>query len=357
MINKRVAKAEAILHDHGLAAMIFTDLNNIRYLSGFTGTDGVLILTKDSLSFLTDSRYTTQAREQTECRVIEYKDKLDGISDFLANQPDKGRIGFEGSILTFQVYSSLLEKAGPEFEFVPVKDTTSLRAVKDRDEIGKMRSAADISARALDSILGLLQPGITESEVALELEIAARRLGSERKAFDFIVASGVRGALPHGVASSKRIDRGDVVTIDFGSCFEGYYSDETVNFAIGTISTEMQKIHNIVKKAHDLAIKSIKPGVLLSDIDKIARDFISEKGYGVNFGHGLGHGVGLDVHESPRVSPLATMRAEEGMVFTVEPGIYIPDLGGIRIEDMVVVTAAGCDCLTRLPKELRLLTN
>jgi Xaa-Pro aminopeptidase len=216
-----------------------------------------------------------------------------------------------------------------------------------------MQTAADISARAFESILDSIRPGVSEKEVARELEISCLRFGSEMKAFDYIVASGERGAMPHGVASDKIIESGDVITIDFGSCHDGYFSDETVNLAVGEISPELKIIHEIVLNAHDLAINSIKPGIFLSEIDRIARDFISEKGYGTYFGHGLGHGVGLDVHEGPRVSPQSDACAEEGMVFTVEPGIYVPGLGGIRIEDMVVVTADGCRCLTRLPKQLQ----
>ena len=197
--------------------------------------------------------------------------------------------------------------------------------------------------------------GVTEAEIALALEIAVRKRGCAEKSFDFIVASGERGALPHGVASDKIISQSDMVTIDFGGRFNGYYSDETVTCALGEPDDKMREVFDIVLEAHDRAISSIKPGVPLKDIDAAARDYIKECGYDDYFGHGLGHGVGLEVHEAPRVSPMSKGLTEAGMVFTVEPGIYLPGLGGVRIEDMVVVTADGCRVLTHLPKKYRRL--
>jgi Xaa-Pro aminopeptidase len=185
------------------------------------------------------------------------------------------------------------------------------------------------------------------------LEIAIRKHGGEDKSFDFIVASGIRGALPHGVASDKKIENSDLVTIDYGGRYRGYYSDETVTFAVGQSDAKIRKVYDIVLEAHDRAIAKIKPGIAFSEIDAAARDYISCSGYGANFGHGLGHGVGLEVHEAPRISPLSKGLTEVGMVFTVEPGIYLPGLGGVRIEDIVVVTADGCRILTRLSKKYR----
>ena len=357
MLQNRAAKAVSVIKEHGLDAMLFSDMKNIRYLTGFTGTDGALVVAPSQTCFLTDSRYVTQAGEQLDCSVTEYRQKIPGIADYIKQEFPKTRVGYESQDLSCATFKNLSDKCAGSVELIPIEDLSSLRSVKDDEEIDRMRKAAAISAQALEAILHLIKPGISEKKVALELEVTCRRFGSEAKAFDFIVASGVRGALPHGVASDKLIESGDVVTIDFGSCYQGYFSDETVNFAVGKTNPEIRKIHDIVQKAHDLAINSIKPGIFLSEIDKIARDFISEKGYGTFFGHGLGHGVGLDVHESPRVSPHAKACAEEGMVFTVEPGIYVPGLGGIRIEDMIVVTGTGCECLTSLPKELRLLSH
>jgi len=355
MIKHRADRAIQLLDKHGLTAMLFTDMANVRYLTGFTGTDGVLVVTGKEVAFLTDSRYITQAEQQTDCRVVEYSQKIPGIAEYLQAELITGDCGYESTHLTCSTFADLQAKLPKSVELCAVNDSSLIRSVKDDDEICRMQTAAAISFRALESILPLIRPGVSEREVALELEIAARRFGSEVKAFDFIVASGERGAMPHGVASDKVVENGEVVTIDFGSCSGGYFSDETVNFAVGSVPDELRKIHDIVLEAHDLAINSIKPGIFLSEIDRIARDFISEKGYGTFFGHGLGHGVGLEIHEHPRVSPQSQACAEVGMVFTVEPGIYVPGLGGVRIEDMVVVTESGCRCLTGLPKELRQL--
>ena len=215
---------------------------------------------------------------------------------------------------------------------------------------------AAIAAEAFDEILPLIRPGALERDIALALEFAMRRRGAEEKSFDTIVASGRRGALPHGVASAKTIAAGELVTIDYGARWDGYHSDETVTVAVGPVSVQLRKIFDVVLEAHDRAMAAVRPGVALQDLDSIARDYIAEQGYGEFFGHSLGHGVGLEVHEYPAVSSQSEMLVEEGMVFTVEPGIYIPGLGGVRIEDMVYVTADGHRRLTRLPKEFRLLS-
>lgn len=355
MIQNRARKAREVITKHGLDAMLFTDIRNIRYLTGFTGTDGVLVLTTESGCFLTDSRYTEQAKRQVDCDCREYSRKTQDIADFLQREFPSGQIGVEGHDLTIEVYEEFKDKCGASIRLKPVTDTQQIRAVKDRFELSCIEEAAAISARALESVIDLIRPGISENEVALELEIACLRQGSEDKAFDFIVASGHRGAMPHGVASDKIINAGEMVTIDFGSCYEGYFSDETVNFAVGDVTPELHAIHEIVLEAHDRAIEAIRPGSSLQEIDRVARDFIADKGYDKYFGHGLGHGVGLDVHEWPRVSSRSDAFAEPGMVFTVEPGIYKPELGGVRIEDIIVVTEEGSRCLTGLSKQLRRL--
>jgi Xaa-Pro aminopeptidase len=357
MLKNRAGKADEIIKKHGLDAMLFTDMNNIRYLSGFTGTDGVLIVSAKETCFLTDSRYITQAEKQVQCQRREYKQKISDIAGYLNSEVCAGKVGIEGHDLSIATFNELRFKCNDAIELLTVSDSNSIRSIKDNNELTQIEKSAAISCQAMESIIEKIQPGVTEREIALELEIATLRFGSEVKAFDFIVASGVRGAMPHGIASDKVLQEGELITVDFGSCFNGYYSDETINFALGEIDQELYEIHDIVLKAHDIAIDSIKPGVFLSEIDKNARDFIRDKGYGANFGHGLGHGVGLEVHEYPRVSPLANKQAEVGMVFTVEPGIYMPGLGGVRIEDMVVVTETGSRCLTRLPKNLRQLIN
>jgi len=231
----------------------------------------------------------------------------------------------------------------------------SIRSCKDQDEIETLGRVAGLASASLNAVLASLVPGVRETDFALELEIEMRRRGAEARAFDFIVASGERGAMPHGRASDKVIRSGELVTIDFGAVKDGYHSDETVTVAVGRPSDRGREIHDIVRQAHDRAIAAVRPGISCRDLDAVARDYISEQGYDAYFGHGLGHGVGLEIHEKPVVSPRSEAVVEEGMVFTIEPGIYIPGFGGVRIEDTVAVTADGCVVLTQAPKDLILL--
>ena len=218
-----------------------------------------------------------------------------------------------------------------------------------------LERAAGLNLEAIGEVLPLLVPGTTERQLAIELEFALKRRGGQDKAFDFIVASGPRGAMPHGVASDKELAAGELVTIDFGTRVDGYHSDETVTLALGRVDARQREVFDTVLAAHDRAIAGIRPGMALRDVDALAREYIAGQGFGDYFGHGLGHGVGLEVHEYPVVSPRSEIIAEEGMVFTIEPGIYIPEVCGVRIEDMVAVTADGCRLLTRIPKEFRSL--
>jgi len=356
MVKDRASLATNLLAACGLDAVLFTDLTNIRYLCGFTGTDGVLVVTGETSCFLSDSRYTTQARAQVQADEIrEYGVKLDGVIAFL-EQTGVRRIGFEAETLSFAMVERLREKGGADREWVPLtKEILPLRGLKGPDEIAALLEATRLNAEAFEEILPLIRPGAVEREIALALEIALKRRGGEEKAFDFIVASGPRGAMPHGIASGREISAGELVTIDFGVRWGGYHSDETVTVAVGEVSSQLQAIFDTVLEAHDLAMAHVRPGIALKEIDAVARDFIASRGYGAFFGHGLGHGVGLEIHEYPTVSPRSEVIACEGMVFTIEPGIYVPELGGVRIEDMIEVTADGCRQLTRLEKKLRVL--
>jgi Xaa-Pro aminopeptidase len=356
MVEDRAPRARQILEKCELDAFVFFDPSNIRYLCGFTGTDGALVLTREKDCFLTDSRYTTQARGQVAAdQIREYSVKIDGVIS-LIQELDVRRVGFESETLPFAQAKKLQEKGKSELTWVPIdEEVLSLRGAKDPSEIDALLEATRISAEAFEEILPLVCPGAVEKEIALALEFAMKRRGGEEKAFDFIVASGFRGALPHGIASDKMIAPGELVTFDFGTRFSGYHSDETVTVAVGEVSPRLREIFDTVLHAHDLAIAQVRPGVALKDIDSVARSHIAGRGYGEYFGHGLGHGVGLEVHEYPTVSARSEAVAEEGMVITIEPGIYIPELGGVRIEDMVQVTADGCRLLTRIPKDFRTL--
>lgn len=356
MIKSRSPRIRELLQDLDIDALCFSHRPNVRYLSGFTGSDGVLIVARDSDCFLTDSRYVTQAATEVAAGEIrEYKAKEEGVVAWLGEKM-VARVGFESERLSCAALRRLQAKSPPNLEWVPIeKPLASLRGIKSAEEIVRLEHAAALAAAAFDEILPLIRPGIRERDLALALEMAMRRRGGDEKAFAIIVASGLRGALPHGVASDKVIHAGELVTIDFGVCCAGYHSDETVTVAVGNVSAELLHIHATVLAAQDLAIAAIRPGVPLRQIDAVARDYIAAQGFGDRFGHGLGHGVGMEVHEFPTVSPRSEETACAGMVFTVEPGIYVPDLGGVRIEDMVLVTADGSRRLTRLEKKLLIL--
>ncbi len=355
MLKNRVSAARTCMVNKNIDALLLMNLANIRYLSGFTGTDGALLLFADDGCFLTDSRYCTQASaEVTPFRKLRYKEKGPALSQALSETRVK-RVGFEAESMTVAFFRALSDLI-PEVELVPIgQELSNLRIIKDVIEIDTIGRASEIASDALSRILGTIEAGLSEREVALDLEIGMLRAGADDKAFDFIVASGDRGALPHGKASSKKISSGELVTIDFGAVYQGYNSDETVTVSVGKPDNKQREIYSIVKDAHDLALESVRPGISFKDLDGKARDYIQNKGFGDYFGHGLGHGVGLEIHEKPVVSYRGDGVVEEGMVFTIEPGIYIPGWGGVRIEDTVCVTTDGCRVLTKIPKELRIL--
>ncbi len=355
VIKDRILEARGCLERHALDALLVTSISTIRYLSGFSGSDGILILTPDAGYFLTDSRYTTQARtEVVHFSVGEYRNKLETVVLRITEMSCK-RLGFEASQLSVAVHTELAGKLSA-VELVPLgNDLDEIRSVKDAGELAIMEASAAIASDALLDILPLIRPGAIERELALELEIAMKRRGADEKSFDFIVASGERGALPHGRAGGRAVKSGEFITFDFGAMYRGYNSDETVTLAVGKPSSQLSEIYGIVKEAQKLAIAAVRPGIALRELDRIARSFIDDNGYGSYFGHGLGHGIGLEVHEKPIVSSRSEIMAEEGMVFTVEPGVYVPGLGGVRIEDTVVVEEFGCRLITKVSKELRML--
>lgn len=351
--SHRRQKAVYLLSELGLDALIFCQSENIRYLCGFTGSDGVVIVTPDQLVFMTDSRYTTQSNEEVSAdRIIEYKIKVDGVVSQLLSL-EVARIGFEAD-LAFGLAIEFQSKGDKQWQWLHFKEELhSLRLHKSADEISAIATAAELNVVALAAVDEMIRPGVKEKDIALALEFAMRDRGAEEKAFDIIVASGLRGALPHGVAGDKVLGEGELVTIDFGCRLSGYHSDETITLALGEVSDELHNIFDTVLEAHDQALKAVAPGASLTELDRIAREHIKNCGYGDYFGHGLGHGVGLEIHEAPVVSPRSKAIAQEGMVFTIEPGIYVPGVGGVRIEDMVLVTADGHRTLTKIPKTFR----
>lgn len=354
--KKRQQSVFEIINSNQLDGILFTHLENIRYLSGFTGSDGVLLFSGKEAFFLTDSRYWTQAEEEVkQSRIVHYKKKLDGIISLLSDLKLK-KVGVEGPFFTLSSYQSLTKKLGGEVEFVALEEEIkNLRAVKDSHELSLIRSAIDLSTKSFSHLLELLKEGTVEKEAALEMEFFMKKNGAEAIGFDIIIASGRRSALPHGRASGKRIEKRDFILIDFGLRFQGYHADQTRTLVCGKPTPEQEKVYQVVKEAHDLAIDAIRPGIPICEIDKTARDHIQHHGYGDYFGHGLGHGIGLAVHEDPVVNGENKGLIQEGMTFTVEPGVYIPDWGGVRIEDMVLVTPQGVEVLTYLPRELTII--
>lgn len=353
MLGCRINRIREIVRREELDAVLLLGLANIRYCCGFTGTDGALLVTRDRVVFLTDSRYTAQAESEVGADEIrQYRAKVAGVVQCIV-ELGVLRVGFEAGVVTVAMHQKF-QSEGSLCSFIALGDQLNvLREVKDDAELVSLEHAAQLNADAFEAVLPLIVPGVSEQEIAFELECALRRLGGEDKAFDLIVASGERGALPHGVATDKLIQVGELVTIDFGTRCKGYHSDETVTVAIGDISEELRQIYDVVLEAHDLALEALTPSVKASEIDAIARQYIEQKGFGAYFGHGLGHGVGLEVHETPTLSPRSEAFLTTGMVFTIEPGIYIPDVGGVRIEDTVVMTVDGYRRLTKIPKAFR----
>lgn len=356
MLKNRRSCLNQFFEEYALTALLFTDLKNIRFLCGFTGTEGALLISPEHAWFLCDSRYTAQAAEEVqgaevkECGAV----RIETIAA-LAAEFSLDRIGFEAAHTTVTSFRRLSEKLSG-IELVEVGAALDeIRIRKDSDEILLLSAVATLSSLSLEAILGDIRPGARELDIAMALELEMRRRGADGKAFDFIVASGERGAMPHGVASSRIIQHGELITIDFGALKDGYHSDETVTVACGNPGLRGEEIHCIVREAHDRAIRAVRPGISCKDLDEVARGYIREKGYGDYFGHGLGHGVGLEIHEMPTLSPRSSAVLDEGMVITIEPGIYIPGFGGVRIEDTVVVTAGGCNVITTLDKQLLVL--
>ncbi|MBX5437383.1 MAG: aminopeptidase P family protein [Alicyclobacillaceae bacterium] len=355
-MRDRVERLRSLLDAHGVDALLVAQPENRRYVSGFTGTSGSALITASAAVFLTDFRYVDQAAQQCEgFEVVNHGNRWpQALAEQLAVHGVKA-LGFEQDYLTYGEVERLRELEGqvPGLRLVATSGVCeSLRIRKDDDELRCIERAAAIADAAFEHILGFLRPGLTERDVALELEVFMRRQGATGPSFDFIVASGWRSALPHGVASDKRLEQGDLVTLDFGCVFEGYVSDITRTVVLGEPTDEQRRVYEVVLEAQRLALEAARPGLTGVELDAVARRFIEEQGYGEAFGHGLGHGIGLAIHEDPRVSKSGEMVLEEGMVVTIEPGIYISGWGGVRIEDDIVLTSDGSRVLTKAPKQL-----
>ncbi|GAV22383.1 M24 family metallopeptidase [Carboxydothermus pertinax] len=353
---KRIEKLKKRLLQENVASYLITKRENVRYLSGFTGSSGAVLITPEKNYFITDFRYVEQAQKQCPGFIIEkHEDTIFTHAALLVKNHGINTLHFEGDALTFREYRELSEKAdGIELQNLS-EVVDELREVKDKDEVELIKKACSIADDAFSHLLKRITSGMTEKELAWELEKYMREAGAEDLAFDTIVASGERGALPHGVATSKKITPGEMITLDFGAKFQGYHSDITRTIALGEPPAKMLEIYEIVLEAQEAALNALKPGAFAVDVDRVARDIIAKAGYAEYFGHGLGHGVGLNIHEGPRLSPKGKAVLQPGMVVTVEPGIYLPGIGGVRIEDTVLVTENGFEVLTHSPKSLIVL--
>jgi len=354
--GKRLENLRSRMASANIDAVLVTKRVNYMYLSGFTGTAAILFISRERAALLTDFRYVEQAAMQApDYETVRYVTDQYGEINRLVESEGIKRLAFEDCHLSYKQYMQYSEKLKVD-EFVPLGGMIEeLRSVKDETEISLIRKAVDIADEAFSHILGVIRPGITELDIADELERHMKRLGAEGPSFETIVASGKRASMPHGVASEKKIEYGDVVTLDFGAVYKGYCSDITRTVFVGKPGEELEKIYRIVLEANRRGLEAVRNGILAKEADSAAREFIKEAGYGDNFGHGLGHGVGLEIHEDPTLSFRGDIVLKDGMVVTVEPGIYVADLGGVRIEDVAVVNGDNALVLTKSPKEMIIL--
>lgn len=354
MTADRLARLRAFARERGADAVVVGKAANLQYFSGFRGDDALLLVSCRDALLVTDARYTEQAAAEAPLyEIVEQKKGLLPRAAECILAHGWKRLAFEGSAMSYSDYAKLgaLLSGGAALE-LPV-DLSALRVIKDAEEIACIRKAAQIADAAFSDILAFLRPGISEQAVAARLESTMRSLGSERPAFPTIVASGVRGSLPHGTATEKLIVAGEFVTMDYGAVYRGYCSDMTRTVCVGRASGAQRALYETVRSAQALGVSLVKPGASGKGVDAAVRAALSDAGYGARFGHGLGHSLGLEIHEEPRLSPSSVCeRLEPGMIVTVEPGVYLPGEGGLRIEDTVLVTETGGEPLTASSKEL-----
>ncbi len=347
----RIARLRQIMSECGLDSLLVTRREDVRYLSGFTGSSGSLLVASGRPCLITDFRYTMQARKETAgiTILIQKKDYFTAVREAVKRM-DIDTLWFDESALTVEGLKKFKKKG---LRLQGHRDLVkTLRQQKDKQELANIRMAIRRAEEAFLELKADIKPGATEQALGSKLEYLMREKGARRAAFDTIVASGAHGAMPHASVTNRRIKKGDLVTFDFGAEANGYYSDMTRTLCAGRPSARQREIHELVLQAQSAAIRGVSIGVPCKSVDAAAREVIKRAGHGKHFGHGTGHGIGLMVHEGPSVSPLSDDTIEKNMVFTVEPGVYIPGWGGVRIEDMVQVTETGVKVLTTLPKAL-----
>jgi Xaa-Pro aminopeptidase len=353
MVNHRINNIKKSLDLKKLDAMLFTNLLNIRYLAGYSGSSGMLLVNSRGADFLTDFRYQEQsAKEVKGARInIIANSLLEELTSLPAFVKAK-KIGIEEQSLSYAQFLQL-QKLAPRKKLIPVSGMAEdLRQVKTSDEIQKIARAARIADQAFARMIKFIKPGLTERMIAAQLDHTLKLLGSTNPSFDSIVGSGPNGALPHAQPGERKVRKGDFIVLDFGAIYQGYHSDMTRTVCLGRPTEKHLKIYDIVTQAQAAGLKAVRAGVKGREADQAARKIINDAGYGKYYGHGLGHGVGLAVHEAPGVGMKSENPLPENSVVTVEPGIYLPGWGGVRIEDLVVVAKVGCRILSRSTKKL-----
>jgi len=357
MTLERIEQVRMRFPGAGIDALLVLVDENRRYLSGFTAEDtqfdesaGALLIGASDLILATDSRYELQARREAPLfRVVQYREGLDRQLPGLVEELNAAVIGFESVRMSVRQYEKIrrtLQEAGLAVELKPVEDLVEdLRISKDDSEVRTLRNALSIAEKAFEEVCARIRPGMQEKQLAWMLEQAMREAGADSLSFPVIVASGTNAALPHAIPGERRIREAEPILFDWGARLQGYCSDISRTVIIGEPDEPFRRVFQTVLDAQQAAIESIRAGISSKAVDKIARDHIERQGFGGKFGHGLGHGTGLAIHEAPRLSPIKDTRLQPGMVTTVEPGIYLPDWGGVRIENMVVVRETGCEVL------------
>jgi len=354
-MTSNIDKLREAMANKGIPALLVSQIDNVRWATGFTGSNGFLFVTPKDARFVTDSRYTLQAKEQVPgLRIEVYHSGID-TNTFLAQQSsDMGlkQVGFESDAVTFAAHRKLSEKFNGT-ELLPIEDLfPDLRAVKSPEEIEKTRLACRLADACFDHVRRMIQVGVSEFDIGLDIEFFFRRSGADL-AFDPIVVSGERSARPHGRASEKKLENGDFLTLDFGAKLDGYCSDITRTIVVGGATDRHREVYETVLRSQLAALDAMKPGAKAAEVDRVSREAMGD--YAQYFGHGLGHGLGKLVHDSGRLSSSSETVLAENQIWTVEPGVYIPGFGGVRIEDDVVVTMDGIEILTHSPKEMLIL--
>jgi len=351
--RKRLDSLKAIMKDKGYNSFYIANITNIRYLSGFTGSSGFLLITDHGDHFFSDGRYTEQSKHEVLDYTIHITTnhlKLISEENLLENN---WRMCFEGNHLSYDMFKKIKDTVGEGMEMIPENDIIeNIAAVKDQSEIDALQTAVDITDRVFDLILPEIKVGVTEKHIAARISYLFKQEGGDGDSYDPIIASGANGALPHATPSDKEVEKGDFIVMDFGSLYKGYHADMTRTIVVGEASDRHHEIYNIVLESQLAGIRVAKSGMKCSELDKACRDVIDSKGYGELFMHSTGHGLGLEVHTLPRITWMNHNNLEENNVITIEPGIYIAGWGGVRIEDDCVILKDSCRPMNRSTKDL-----